>query len=261
MEKKNVTNYRIFLKRSASYRAMVDRMLIIERKYLTDLAQKRVSSISDHLEGMRLSLSIASYYIIENEIYRNIFTISNETILKSSRKYLALSIDYLSKIYTTDADLLYREEDIRRQAHAEIEEFESYKIVTRVAFYLDYLDSFFDIQSRWHWNVLDLSFDLALIYKNTFNFKSIVSKLDIRAENGYERKLYLLQLKTYLNEVADGLRMKYEITRMPTDMDKAVSVLEILRQIHIALNEIRDAETQARKMEVWQAKVVSDQKI
>lgn len=193
--------------------------------------------MADYMEGLRLSLSIASYYIVQNQIYHAIFTTSNETILKSARKYLALSVDYLAKIFSTSQDFLYDEKDVRAKAHAEIEEFTGYKLVARTGFYLDYLDHFFDVQSRWHWSVLDLSYELALIYKNAFNFKNLVQNLDIRAENVYERKSYLMQLKTYLSDVADGFRMKYEITRINTDMDKAIRVLEVLKQLHIALNE------------------------
>jgi hypothetical protein len=260
MEKKSITNHKVFLKKATGYRAMADRMLIIERKFLKELSEKADKMPSDYLEGLRLTLSIASYYIAQNEIYVDVFTTSNDAILKAARKYMALSIDYLVKIYSTSPDFVYDDKDIRFLSHNEIDEFVGYEIATKTGFYLEYLDQFFDPQSRWHWNVLDLSYDLALAFKNTFRFKKLVQQLDIRAENVYERKAYVNLLKTYLNEVADGYRFKYEITRMGADMDRATQMLEVLKQLHIALNEPKDKDAQVRKIELWRAKVVADHK-
>ncbi|NIZ46998.1 hypothetical protein PVA44_03000 [Entomospira nematocerorum] len=261
MEKKSITNHKVFLRKSAGYRNMVDKLLVIERKFLKELDAKDVRGPLDCLEGLRITLSIASYYIAQNEIYRSVFTNSNESILKSARKYLALSIDYLIKIYSTDPSFVYDERDIRHQAHAEIDEFMGYKMVTRTGFYLEYLNTFFEPQSRWQWNILDLSYELALVFKNSFNFKTLIQRLDLRENNVYERKLYLNNLKMHLNEVADGFRVKYEITRMSIDMDKAIRTLEILRHLHLALAEQKDIEAQNRKIELWQAKVIADQKM
>jgi hypothetical protein len=260
MEKKNVTNHKVFLKKSAGYRNMSERMLQIERAFLSELSKKSTVELSDQMEGLQISLSIASYYIVQNEIYHTIFSTSNETILKSARKYMAISIDYLTKTYSTAYEFLYDEKDIRAKAHAEIDEFQGYKMITRVGFYLEYLDQFFDVQSRWHWNILDLSYDLSLVYKNAFNFKTLVQQLDIRADKVYERKAYVQQLKNYLSDTADGLRMKYEITRLNPDMEKAVRVIEVLKQLHVALNEPREVEAQTRKIELWRAKVITDQR-
>jgi hypothetical protein len=260
MEKKSITNHKVFLKKSTGYKAMVDRMLIIERKFIKELAEKSPPTPTDYLEGAKLTLSIASYYIAQNEIYVNIFTTSNEAILKSARKYIAITIDYLAKIYSNSQEFVFDEKDVRHQAHLEIAEFVGYEVATRTGFYLEYLDQFFDPQSRWHWNVLDLSFDLALIFKNTFIFKKILQQLDIRAENVYERKTYVGLLKTHLSDVADGYRLKYEVTRMNSDMDRATQVLEVLKYLHMALNEPKDMEAQSRKIELWKAKAIADHK-
>ncbi len=243
----------------APFQAMAERLNLIEKKFVLESQHPDVD-MHDFMNGAEINLALTSYYLAMNEVYNLVFNTSNETLVKMARRSLVNALHWLEKMFSTNREFSYEDDDIRLVALEEIPEFKRYELMRTAGFYLGYLESFFSSNSKWYWSFLDISVKFALIFKNTFDFRGLIKATDIREARGAERKAVLSILKQSFEDVANAFKLKYETFRMEADMRQAVNALEILAKIALFMREPHEAEVQKRKIELWQGKLISDVK-
>jgi hypothetical protein len=248
-----------YLGKVAPFQAMAERLNLIEKKFTLE-SQFPDADVNDFINGAEINLSLVSYYIAMNEVHRLVFDTSNESLVKTARRSLANAMHWLEKMFSTSREFGYEDDDMRLVALLEISEFKRYELMRITGFYLGYLESFFSTNSKGYWSFLDLSAKFALIFKNTFDFRTLVKATDLREAHSAERKAMLLILKQSFEDVANAFKFKYETFRMESDMKQAIYALEILAKIALYMREPHEAEVQKRKIELWQSKFIADKK-
>ena len=243
------------------YKQVLDTILKRE-KYLLSLVEKDPATAPyKKIALAEENLSLASYYILLNEISVSLLSIKNENYLNEARKICYKAIIYLEDIVTGYIDVPYSDYKEKCEEIAEFEDTRRYELMKKLGFTINTVKDGFGANSKWKWSFVELEARFATVAKNILNMKTLISGMDPRVP-GYESRLsHLGMVKESLVEAADRYREKYELSTMRLDDFKlALSYLGAARRLFALLGEKDNVEMTKKKIEVWSQKMEADDK-
>ena len=206
-------------------------------------------------------LNLVSYYILMNSLSLALLGMKNEAYLNEARKACYKSIISLEEIVTPYIDVPYSEYGERLKTIQDYSDQQRYELIKKLGYSIDSVIEDFGQNSKWKWSFVELQGRYATIIKNLINMKSFVAKLDPRIEGYAERVGHMNLSKRLLQQAADRYREKYELlTLRLDDIKQAIRFLAALRRLHLLLGESEESEIVKKKIEIWKAKMETDQK-
>ncbi|HPE89815.1 MAG TPA: hypothetical protein P5298_12120 [Spirochaetia bacterium] len=244
------------------YKAMTDGILAKEQSLLNVLKQPNAQG-----QGyVRVSLSeqmlvLTSYQILINSLSVSLLGIKNEDSLSEARKSVGRAIKYLEDIVTGYVDAPFSEYEQSLEAIAEISYEKRYALLRKIGFAIGEIEEGYGANSKWKWSFVELWGKLAVVAKNSLDLKKAFLDMDLASPNRMIALSYLAFIKKQLQATADRYREKYEVSSMKMDdFKQAILFLNALKRIHVVFGERTEAEELKRKIEIWSAKLESDQK-
>jgi len=213
------------------------------------------------LELAEAHLNLVSYYILMNSLSLSLLGIKNENYLNEARKCCYKSIICLEEIVSPYVDVPFSEYEEGLGSISELTDEQKYHLIRKLGFAIDAVLEGFGDNSKWKWSFVELESRYATITKNLVNMKTIIAQLDPRIAGYSERLNHLNLSKRLLQQAADRYREKYELsTQRLDDIKQAIYYLAALKRFHMLLGEIERAEVVKKKIDLWRAKMESDQK-
>jgi len=206
-------------------------------------------------------LNLVSYYILMNSLSLALLGMKNEAYLNEARKACYKSIIALEEIVTPYIDVPYAEYGDRLASIEDYSDQQRYGLIKKLGFSIDSVIEDFGQNSKWKWSFVELQARYAAITKNLINMKSFVARLDPRVEGYADRVGHMNLSKRLLQQAADRYREKYELlTLRLDDIKQAIRFLAALRRLHLLLGESEESDIVKKKIEIWKAKMETDQK-
>ncbi len=244
------------------YKTMTDAILAKEQSFLNLLKQPGGQGLG--YVRLRLSeqtLALTSYQILVNSLSVSLLGIKNEDSLAEARKSIGRSIKYLEDIVTGYVDAAFSEYEQNLEAISEATYEERYAHLRKIGFAIREIEEAYGANSKWKWSFVELWGKLAAVAKNCLDLKKAYVDMDLASPNRMITFSYLAFVKKLLQTTADRYREKYEVSSMKMDdFKQAILFLNALRRIHVVFGERSEAEDLKKKIEIWSAKLESDQK-
>ncbi len=205
-------------------------------------------------------LNLASYYLLLNRVSLALLNTRNEGFLNDARKSCYQAIIYLEDVVTNYLDVPFSEYEDRLELIGQYKDERRCYLARKLGFTIQLVQDSFGENSKWKWSFVELEGRYATVVKNLIDLRHVVEGLDPRSP-GYESRVALVALcKARLGKAADRYRERYELsTGRIDDFKHAIAFLATLRRIHAWLGENDDAEQVKKKLEVWKAKMNSDE--
>jgi hypothetical protein len=206
-------------------------------------------------------LNLVSDFSLMNELSLSLLGIRNEGHLNEGRKSCYRSIICMEEIVSPYVDAPFSDYEQGLESIGDTTDPERFAFVRKLGFAIDSVVEGFGVNSKWKWSFVELAGRYAVITKNLINLKTFIGRLDPRVE-GYSERLAHMQLaKRLLQQAADRYREKYELSTMRLDdIKQAILYLAALRRLHTLLGEVEESEVIKKKVEIWRAKMETDQK-
>lgn len=220
---------------------------------------------NDELSGYgRLSiantyLNMIAMYCAMSDLSLSLLGVKNEGFLNDARKLLYKVIATLQEIVSNHIDEPFSENEPRLAKIAKLDDRKRLNLCRKLVEALKAVEERFGPNSKWRWSFVDLAAEVAVTVKNLTDFRRIQTERDPRSEGFQERAALLRLVKEELRTAAARYREKYEmVTHEPSEMKKAILLLETLHRIHVLFGEAAEAETVRKNIAIWEEKIESD---
>ncbi|MDR2588786.1 MAG: hypothetical protein LBC67_05100 [Spirochaetales bacterium] len=253
MEKVSSEAKRMYLEKVKEYKVVLDKILQEESSLQQEMEKNVDTAAYKKLELADMSLNIASYYLVLNEVSLMLLTIKNESYLNEARKMCYKSIIYLESTVSGLVDVPYSDYKERLDEVENFPDAKRYGLTKKLGFTIDCVEEGFGANSKWKWAFVELEGRFAAVAKNLLNMKTLVSGLDPR-QDGYELRLgHLALVKEALLAAAERYRERYELsTQHLNDLRAAIDFVCAARRLYMLLGETDSAETARKKADAWE---------
>lgn len=206
-------------------------------------------------------LDLSSWFLLVNTLSISMLGIKNEDYLIEGRKVLVRALKYLEDTTTAYLDCPVSDYEKNLDAIADLGIEARYHLMRKFGFAIQSYEEAFGENSKYSLSFIELWGKYAAIAKNFIDLRTAVADSDF---NSPVRPLvlgYLAVVKGLFQRSADRYREKYELySHKFEDFKQAITYLQALRRLHVALGEREEAETLKRKIDAWSAKLESDSK-
>jgi hypothetical protein len=216
--------------------------------------------------SMRLSLSQdsldqVSYYILMNTLSVALLGVKSESFLNEARKRVYKAIIYAEEAVSPLIDVPFSEYEEGVSALEDVGDELRFSFLCKLGFSIDAIQDGFGTNSKWKWSFVEIEGRYAVIAKNLVNLKTFVARMDPRVD-GYEARTgHMALCKELLQKAADRYREKYELSTLRLDdMKLAISYLAALKRLHTMIGEDEGVDVVAKKIDIWKAKMESDER-
>lgn len=208
-----------------------------------------------------LNTNLASYYAIMNTLSISHLGVKNEPALNDGRKLCYKSVIYLEDIFTDLIDTSYIDYEQGVLSVADYPEFDKYKIIRKLGFAINQIETAFGENSKWKWSFVELNGRLTTVCKNCINLKKLIPGMDPRVDGYAERISHFKLTKKLLEKSADEYRLKYELsTARMDDFKQAINYLSALKRLLSVNNRPKEVEDLKKKIDIWKIKMDKDLK-
>ncbi len=266
MEKISAEAKKRYSEKIKEYKQTVEEILAHAKQLDSDIRQAGSELPETEPNLIRLDLAdqylnLVSYYILMSALSLSLLGIKNEGYLNDARKTCYKAVICLEEIVTSYVDSPFSDYEDKLASLDGADDSQKYNLVRKMGFSIESVIDGFGENSKWKWSFVELRGRYAVISKNLINLKTFIVQMDPRVEGYYERQAHLDLAKRLLQNSADGYREKYELSTLRLDdIKQAILFLSALRRFHVLLGESDESEIIKKKMEVWKAKMDSDQK-
>ncbi|MDR2160277.1 MAG: hypothetical protein LBP23_09470 [Treponema sp.] len=250
-----------YFEKIKTYKAAIDAILKREQNIVMIIKKDPGGAAFKRLALVDEMLNLASNYIILNGVSQSMLKVKNEDALNDGRKSLYKSVIYLEEIVTNYVDAPFSDIEEKLAEIATVDAARRYALIRKMGLAIRLLEDAYGDNTKWKWSFVELEGRFAVAAKNIMDMKNAVVNTDPRSPD-YEPVMYHLRMiKNLLMQAADRYREKYELsTNRIDDFKMGINFLAALRRVHILLGDREDAETVKKKIEIWSAKLESDQK-
>jgi hypothetical protein len=244
------------------YKTTTDAILAKEQSFLNVLKQPGGQGLGYvRIKLSQEMLALSSYQVLVNTLSVSLLGIKNEESLTEARRTILKSIKYLEDIVTGYVDVPFSDYEKNLEDISEKTYEERHTHLRKVGFAIREIEEGFGANSKWKWSFVELWGKFAAVAKNSLDLKRAYVDMDLTSPNRMIVLSYLGFVKKLLQGTADRYREKYEVSSMKMDdFKQAILFLNALRRIHMNLGERNEAEELKKKIEIWSAKLESDQK-
>jgi hypothetical protein len=250
-----------YFDRIKEYKHTTETILQREKSLLKVVGPDQSGSAYKYLTLADERLNIASYMMLQNALSVSLLGVKNEAFLNDARKSCYQAVIYLEEVVSNYVDAPFSDySDLLENIEGFADE-KRYHLARKIGFTIQSVEDAFGRNSKWRWSFVELEGRYTAVVKNLINFKTFVAGMDPRVD-GYESRIGHLDLIQHLlMKSADRYREKYELSTVRIDDFKhAIDFLGALRRIHMLLGEADKAEDIKKKMDVWKAKMETDEK-
>lgn len=207
------------------------------------------------------ALSQVSYQVLINSLSVSLMGIKNEDALADARKALVRALKYLEDIVTGLIDAPFSEYEKNLEDIAESSYDDRYALLRKIGFAIREIEEGYGANSKWKWSFVETWGKFAVVAKNMLDLKRAYQDLDLASPHRMTVMSYLGMVKRQFQVVADRYREKYEVFSMKMeDFKQAILFLNALRRLHTIFGERAEADELKKKIDIWSAKLESDQK-
>jgi hypothetical protein len=207
------------------------------------------------------TLALTSYHILVNTLSVSLLGIKNEDALAEARKAIMRCIKYLEEIVSPFVDAPFSEYEKNLEAISEVSYDDRYALIRKIGFAIREIEEGYGSNSKWKWSFVELWGKHAAVAKNLLNLKQAFQDIDFSSPHRIIVSAYVGFIKQQFQMTADRYREKYEMfSNKMDDFKQAIVFLNALRRIHTVFGERTEAEELKKKIDIWAAKLESDQK-
>lgn len=252
---------RQYFEKIQSHKTTVEQILQREKSLLQIIENDEQGRGFKKLRLADENLNLVSYYVLMNNLSMSLLGVRNDALLNDARKACYKAIIHLEEVVTAYLDVPYSDYSEQLEEIASYDDANRWYMVRKLGYAIDTVKDGFGENSKWKWSFVEIEGRYATVAKNLLDLKSFVAKMDPRIE-GYESRMrHLALIKTLLNRSADGYRQKYELsTGRIDDFKVAIQYLGAMKRLFVLLGDTNEAESVKKKLEVWKAKMETDQK-
>jgi hypothetical protein len=248
-----------YFEKTKTYRASIDTILKQELNILSLIHKDPSGSGYRRLGLVEDMLDLASNYIVLNGISLSMLNLKNEDALNEGRKSIYKSIIYLEGLVTNYVDAAFSEYEAKLRELESVDAARRYALIRKMGLTIQLLENAYGDNSKWKWTFVELEGRFAAVAKNIFDLKAAIINTDPRSPHYAPTVYHLRMIKKLLMQAADRYRNKYELsTNRVDDFKQGINFLYALRRIHILLGERDEAETVAKKLDIWSTKLEND---
>ncbi|TVR05221.1 MAG: hypothetical protein EA403_03335 [Spirochaetaceae bacterium] len=250
-----------YFEKVREYKQRADQYLAREKTVLASIQSEGNGASYKRLVLADDRLNLASYFLLLNRISVSLLGVKNDAFLNDARKSCYQSVIFLEEVVTNLIDAPFSDYSDHLELIADFHDAHRFEMARKLGFTIQSVEDDFGDNSKWKWSFVELEARYATITKNLINLRTVIAGMDPRVE-GYESRVAHLSLaKELLQRAADRYREKYELSTLRIDDFKlAIAYLASLRRIHIMLGETQNAEVIKKKIDVWKAKMETDEK-
>jgi hypothetical protein len=242
-------------------RKIIESGLAKEKTLLDLLAHDDNGAAYKRLHLAEEVLDLSSWYLLVNTLSVSMLGIKNEDYLIEGRKVLVRGLKYVEDTTTAYLDCPVSDYEKNLDAIADMSLEARYRLVRKFGFAIQSYEDAFGENSKYSMSFIELWGKYAAIAKNFIDLRTAVADSDFSSPQRPVVLGYLAVVKDLLQRSADRYREKYELyTNKFEDFKLAITYLQTLRRVHVALGERDDAETLKKKIDVWSAKLDADAK-
>ncbi len=252
---------RQYFEKIKAHKTTVDQILQREKNLL------QIVENDDQGKGFKIlrladeTLNLVSYYVLMNNLSMSLLGVRNDALLNDARKACYKAIIHLEEVVTAYLDVPYSDYAEQLEEIASYDDGNRWFMVRKLGYAIDAVKDGFGKNSKWKWSFVEIEGRFATVAKNLLDLKNFVSKMDPRIEGYESRVLHLEMIKTLLKKSADGYRQKYELsTGRIDDFKVAIQYLGALKRLFVLLGNTNEADSIKKKLEIWKAKMETDQK-
>lgn len=244
------------------YKTITEAILATEQSFLNLLKQPGAQGLGYvRIKLSEQTLALTSYQVLINTLSVSLLGIKNEDSLSEARKSISRSIKYLEDIVTGYVDAPFSEYEKNLEEISEVSYENRYSHLRKIGFAIREIEEGYGANSKWKWSFVELWGKLAAVAKNCLDLKRAYQDMDLTSPNRMVALSYLSFVKKLLQSTADRYREKYEVSSMKMDdFKQAILFLNALRRIHVIFGERNEADDLKKKIDIWSAKLESDQK-
>lgn len=250
-----------YFERIKEYKHIAETILQREKSLLKVVGSGQSGSSYKYLTLADERLNVASYYMLQNALSVSLLGVKNEAFLNDARKSCYQAVIYLEEVVSPYIDVPFSDySDLLEEIEGFTDE-KRYQLARKIGFTIQSVEESFGRNSKWRWSFVELEGRYAAVTKNLINFKTFVAGMDPSVE-GYQVRMGHLDLVQHLlMQSADRYREKYELSTLRIDdFKRGIALLGALKRIHTLLSEADKADEIKKKMEVWKAKMDTDEK-
>ena len=195
-------------------------------------------------------LNIASYLMLKNLLSLTLLGVKNEAFLNEARKSCYQSVIYLEEVVSNQVDVPFTDLGDLLDKIEGFEDEKRFHLARKLGFTIHSVEEMFGSNSKWKWSFVDLEGRYATVVKNLIDFRTFVVRMD-----------YLALVTRLLERSADRYREKYELSTLRVDDFRfGINFLLALKRIHMALGEGDKADAVKKKIDVWTARMETDER-
>ncbi len=250
-----------YFERIKEYKQNAEAILQREKSLLKVINAAQSGSGYKYLVLADERLNLASFYLLQNALSVALLGVKNEAFLNDARKSCYQAVIYLEEVVSKFVDAPFSDYTEMLEEIDGFEDEKRFHLVRKIGFTIQSVEDAFGKNSKWRWSFVELEGRYTTVAKNLINFKTFVAGMDPRVDGYPSRMGHLDLVVRLLTQSADRYREKYELSTLRMDDFKhGIAFLSALKRIHTILGEVDKAEEVKKKLEVWKAKMDSDEK-
>lgn len=243
------------------YKSTIDLSLAAEQTLLTLLKQQAQGSGYVRIKLAEETLVLTSYNILINTLSVALLGIKNEDYLADARKSIGRCIKYLEDLVTPYVDVPFSDYEKNLEEISEVTYEDRYSLLRKIGFAIRQIEDGYGANSKWKWAFAEIYAKFAVVAKNMLDMKKAFQDMDLASQNRQVVHSYISFVKKHLQVSADRYREKYEMfSNKMEDFKQAILYLNALRRMHTVFAERAEADELKKKIEIWSAKLETDQK-
>lgn len=250
-----------YFEKVKEHRHTIEAGLAKEKTLLELLSKEEAGAAYKRLHLAEEILELSSWYLLINTLSVSLLGIKNEDYLLEGRKTLVRALKYVEDVVPAYLDTPFSDYEKNLE---EIKDFDidaRFHLFRKFGFAIQSFDEAFGDNSKYSWSFMELWGKYATLAKNFIDLRTVVSDLDFNSPNRATLSAQLSLVKNHFQKTAERYREKYEVyTKKREDFKQAIAFLSGLRRLNIALGDREEADTLKRKIEVWNAKLETDEK-
>lgn len=250
-----------YFERIKEYKQTAEAILQREKSLLKIVQGQSSGAAYKYITLAEERLNLASYYLLQNALSMTLLGVKNDAYLNDARKSCYQAVIYLEEVVSNYIDVPFSDYSDLLEEIEGYEDETRYHLVRKIGFTIHAVEEAFGANSKWRWSFVELEARFATVAKNLINFKTFLAKMDPSIEGYASRMGHFELVESLLGQAADRYREKYELSTLRIDdFKRAIAYLSALRRIYILFGEAEKSEEIKRKIEVWKAKMESDEK-
>ena len=252
---------KIYSERIKEYKAVIESIHTREKQILGEIQLNKENAGYQRIALADETLNIVSYFLLMNKVSTELLGLKNEELLNNARKACYKAIIYLEQVVTDYIDVSFSKYEEQLEKISDFSDEGRWMLIQKLGFSIDSVKLEYGENTKWKWAFVELEGRYGTVAKNILNLRKVIAGMDPRVE-GYEIRFAHIHLTLdLLQQAADRYREKYELsTNRLDDFKLAIRYLSALRRLYVLMGETNESEVIKKKIEIWKAKMESDQR-